>query len=256
MIIDAHMHLTDPVELIIEQLAVCGIDKAVICSGALAKGEAVTDLMSAKQMMGGIEKAQLNASGNNTSRINKAVADAVAKYPNRLIGMGKVDLFQENTEGIIDEIVSLGLKGIGEIVGVHRHTDLLIPVLKGAHKYGLPVFIHTDYPVDAQDIDKLFDLAGKYYEARIILGHSGGDFWLETIERAKAYPNIWLDTSEIVNQTALKVAVAELPDRVLFSTDFPWDSVKSMMARIDALDMNHVEKSKVSGENAAALFCI
>ncbi|MPM66547.1 hypothetical protein SDC9_113456 [bioreactor metagenome] len=164
-----------------------------------------------------------------------------------------MDLFQPGITRAVEEIAALGLKGIGEIVGLHGNAGLLAPVLEQAGRHGLPVFLHTDYPVDAQDLAQLLALADRYPRTQIILGHMGGDFWMDAVAGAQSRPNLWLDTSEVVNQVALQVAVATLPDRILFSTDFPWDSMESMLARVQALDCTEETRQLLLGGNAARL---
>ncbi|HEX2999606.1 MAG TPA: amidohydrolase family protein [Armatimonadota bacterium] len=254
MRIDMHMHLTQPVSLVADKLRKLGFDHGILCSSAVARGESVSTLADARAMMGRVADVQNKPTDQTVSQINNDIMAAVNEHPDLLWGFGKIDLFQSGIPETIAEISTLGMKGIGEIVGIHGNTGLLTPVFEAAGAHALPVFLHTDYPVDAEDLSNILRLAGLFPETQIILGHAGGDFWIDAIEGAYAHPNIWLDTSEIVNQVALQVAVNTIPDRVMFSSDFPWDSVESMLARIDALNNSHQVKEKVLGSNAASLF--
>ena len=57
-----------------------------------------------------------------------------------------------------------------------------------------------------------------------------------------------------MNQVALQVAVNTVPDKVLFSTDYPWDAPESMEARVEALRNSEETKRAVLGGNAQRLF--
>lgn len=254
MKIDAHMHLTIPVETMVDKLREQGFDRGIVCSSAVARGECVTTLESAQAIMGQVADVQNQALRLTASQVNHQIMEAVSQYPQLLWGFGKVDLFQPDLEATMDEIVALGMKGVGEIVGLHGNVDRLAPVLELAGARGLPVFLHTDYPVDADDLARVFELAGRYPETQIILGHMGGDFWIDAIQGASKLPNVWVDTSEVVNQVALQVAVNTIPGRVLFSTDYPWDSMESMVAHVQVLQNSEAEKQAVLGGNAERLF--
>lgn len=256
MKIDAHMHFTIPVELTVDKLHSLGFDKGIICSSAVARGEGIFTISDANAMMARVANAQNKPADRTVSQINQEIMTAVGKYPDMLWGFGKVDLFQPNISETIAEIKALGMKGIGEIIGIHNNVKLLAPILDLAGNYSLPVFLHTDYPVDARDLADIFVLADQFPKAILILGHAGGDFWLDAIAGAENRHNVYLDTSEIVNQVALQVAVNTLPDRIMFSTDFPWDAPESMLARIDALDCQEAVKEQILGNTAASLFSV
>lgn len=253
MMIDAHMHLTRPVTLMVETLQRLGFQRGVVCSSAVASGERISTLADARAMMERVAGVQNRATDRTVSQINRDIAAAVAQYPALLWGFGKVDLFQDGLAETVEEMKSLGMKGIGEIVGLHGNVGLLPPVLEAAGTAALPVFLHTDYPVDGKDLAQIVALAGRYPNTRIILGHAGGDFWIDAIAGAAERENLWLDTSEIVNQVALQVAANTVPRRLLFSSDFPWDSMESMLARIEALSNTDETKRMILGGNAETL---
>lgn len=254
MKIDAHMHLTIPTSMMVEQLKSLGFDHGVVCSSAVARGECIQTLDDARVQMGQVVGVQNSAVAVSVEDINAQIAAAVATCPEMLFGFGKVDLFQENPGATIAQIAQMGMKGVGEIVGIHGNVERLCPILEAAGQYKLPVFLHTDYPVDSQDLQGVFALAVQYPQTQIILGHMGGDFWIDAIAGAAKTPNVWVDTSEVVNQVALQVAVNEVGDRLLFSTDYPWDAPESMVARVEALHNTDAQKQAVMGDNAARLF--
>ncbi len=255
MRIDCHTHLTDPPENIIKMLDALHIDKAVVCSSGLANGEKIHTITDAKNTMALVEKAQNNTVlTKSLHEINTEILEAVKQNPQMLIGFGKVDIFKPDCLKDAEEVFNMGLSGIGEIIGVHGNVSLLENLVRFSEEHdGYPLFVHCDYPVDAKDLTELAELAKKYPKSVIIIGHFGGDFWLMALDIAKAYDNVYLDISEIVNQVPLKIAAAEIPDKILYGTDAPWDLAESVIVRVSGLDVSDSVKEQIMGGNLARI---
>ncbi|EET84914.1 amidohydrolase 2 [Clostridium carboxidivorans P7] len=86
----------------------------------------------------------------------------------------------------------------------------------------LPLWVHTFYPLNFDDIKQLIDLSKKYPKVPLILGHMGGTHWLDVIKIAKENSNIYLDVSATYTILAPTMAIKELPERTLFSSDAPY----------------------------------
>ena len=56
----------------------------------------------------------------------------------------------------------------------------------------------------------------------MIFGHLGGTNWIEVIKFAKAHHNVYLDLSAAFASIATKMALIELPEKCLFSSDAPY----------------------------------
>ncbi|MDR2259017.1 MAG: amidohydrolase family protein [Treponema sp.] len=246
--IDGHTHATCPMDGLAQKAAALGFDYAVVCSSGLARGEDISTLADAKESMDRIARAQNNPGGLPVSAINRQLKQDIAPFPG-LIGFAKADLFQPSLAGDVREALDLGFAGIGEIVGVHGHGAALGRLFDALDGAGVPVFIHCDYPVDAADLGEIFMLAHKYTSQPVIIGHLGGDFWIDAIEGALGAENIYLDISEVVNQVALRTAANTLPNRLLFGSDYPWDSPESMLERIEQLANAPSVKEGILGNN-------
>ena len=255
MRIDGHTHLTRPPGNILKILDETGMDSCVVCSSGLANGETINSLQDAKDTMARVAKAQNSpVIAKSISEINREIAQVVRESGGRLLGFGKIDIFEEDYLRHAEEIVALGLLGIGEIVGIHGHTERLEPLFEFSHRQGgFPLFVHCDYPVDAADLAALAALCQKHEKAVLIIGHFGGDFWLEAIEHAKRLPGVYLDTSEVVNQVPLKVGAREVPQKMLYGTDAPWDLAVAMLVRVENLPVAPEVKEQILGGNLAAL---
>ncbi len=251
MRIDGHTHLTRPPENMLKILDATGVDRCVVCSSGLANGEDIHTLQDAKGTMARVAKAQNNpGTGKNISDINREIADVVQSNPERFIGFGKVDLFEEDYMRRAEEVLALGLSGIGEIIGVHGNVEKLAPLAAFSHAHGgFPLFVHCDYPVDGNDLAEIAALCAQNGKAVVIIGHFGGDFWLDAIEIAKRLPGVYLDLSEIVNQVPLTVAAREIPEKLLYGTDAPWDLAEAILVRVQHLPVGSEVKEQILGGN-------
>ncbi|MDR3193340.1 MAG: amidohydrolase family protein [Treponema sp.] len=246
--IDGHTHATRPVEALAKKTEALGFDYAVVCSSGLARGEEICTLADAKEQMDRIVRAQNNPGGLSVSVINRQLKEDLAPFPS-LIGFAKADLFQPALSRDVREALDLGFAGIGELIGVHGHGEALERLFAAMDGARVPLFIHGDYPVDAADLERIFTLARRHGSQPVIIGHLGGDFWIQAIEGALGAENVYLDISEVVNQVALRTAANTLPERLLFGSDYPWDSPESMLERINQLANAPSVKEGILGNN-------
>jgi len=161
----------------------------------------------------------------------------------------------ETAEWIETHVTGKGLSGIGEVTFASGNAASIEHMIRYAHncKRNLPVWIHTFNPAAASDIREITALADRYPQARIILGHGGGYHWCETLMLAKPRRNIWIDLSAQFSTFPVKYYAEEIPDRILFSSDLPYDDPA---LRIDMLKKVITDKSVLSralGGNAAEL---
>jgi uncharacterized protein len=86
----------------------------------------------------------------------------------------------------------------------------------------LPLWVHTFDPLRREDIQELITLSRCYPDVPLILGHLGGLHWRETISLVKETPQAYLDLSAAYLKLSVALAIQELPERTLFSSDAPW----------------------------------
>lgn len=252
MKIDIHVHDTEPIELLLKSMEKNQIDKALVCSSAVAKGEAIHCFEDAKVMLDNVARAQKEkGSTQSAQEVNQALAKKLKPFEGTLYGMGKVDLNANDVTDQLESIREEGLYGVGEIIGIHRQIERLVPVLAfSSENKPFPVFIHCDFPVDAKDIKDLFALIKDYPGARIIIGHLGGNYWMDVLEEMKSVDNCLLDCSEVVNFVPLYIAACEEKDRLAFGSDFPWDRMEVNLARLAEMDIDSSVLEKIMGRNA------
>ncbi len=205
MIIDSHTHVDkfgwyDPPETILALMDEAGIDKSII----MTYGDA-------PDVEGALEY----------------IAEAVAKYPDRLIGYARMNprrgeeahrLFRKAME-------EYGFKGlkfhpVGNLC--HPAGPETTEMIRLAISYQAPVLFHCGDEELTLPL-QIAQAAAACPQATIILGHTGGYFhWMDAIRVAERHSNIVLDTSALPYPQAIKLAVERVgSSRVLYASDGP-----------------------------------
>lgn len=231
MIIDSHEHLMLPTQVQLEKMRRAGVDKTILfCTGP--HPENARTLEELKNEMGKLFQilAGSNTKEDNISRMknNMEELDGVLKqYPGYFYGFGIVPLGmtqKETGDWLETYVIAHKLKGIGEFTpGSDEQIQQLEPVFRALSDFPrLPVWVHTFNPVTANGIRILMELTKKYPAVPVIFGHMGGYHWMDVIEFAKSVSNVYVDLSAAFSTLAAQIAVTELPERCLFSSDAPY----------------------------------
>jgi hypothetical protein len=75
------------------------------------------------------------------------------------------------------------------------------------------------------------DVAVDFPDLRIILAHGGRPLWMEqAFFLVRRFPNVYMDVSSIPPKAVLRYfpRLAEIPDKVLYGSDWPSPGVRSM----------------------------
>lgn len=242
-----------------------------VCNGFFIPGTSADKFVAVLDRVG-INAVAVSTFSNGLPFGNDIVAQAVSAYPERFIGYARVNAnYPENIEQELSRCFDrLGFKGIK----IHPYCDQIFPgdpryksVWKFAAARKIPVLIHTwnslrySDPLNAFCVPAQFEkIARDYPEAKIILGHSGGEYdgILEAINTAKASPNIYLDTaSSRLYPGVIEKMVAEVgAEKVLYGSDVPFISPVPQVGKVVYADINESDKRKILGLNAAKLFGI
>lgn len=80
--------------------------------------------------------------------------------------------------------------------------------------------------------------------------------WMDVIRFAKGHNNVYLDLSAVFSSLATKIALAELPERCLYSSDAPYAEpyLYRQLIEFVALDKRTVEMAL--GENISRLLAL
>lgn len=231
MIIDSHEHIMLPTELQLQKMDAAGIDKTVLfCTAphperAASLNEIESEMASLYKVLSGS-----NSKESNMIRQKKNIIELVSiirKHPDRFTGFGSVPLgmsLDETQAWIHDNIISNSLSGVGEFTpGNEQQMSQLETIFQALEATVVsPVWVHTFSPVTMAGIRLLMGLCEKYPRIPVIFGHLGGTNWIEVINFAKTHQNVYLDLSAAFASIATKMALVELPERCIFSSDAPY----------------------------------
>lgn len=194
--------------------------------------------------------------------INRFIANEVSTLPN-LVGLGAVHPESEDQEADIDNIVSLGLKGVKlhpDIQGYAIDDPRCMRIYEICRERGLIALIHMGDPrYDYSSPDRLVNVLEKFPELRVIGAHFGGwGVWKEAAEKLSKYPNLVVDCSSsfafMPPEEARDLIRVYGAERVLFGTDYPMWEYKAELERFRALGLTDDEEQLILYKNAAKLF--
>ncbi|MDD2980762.1 MAG: amidohydrolase family protein [Hespellia sp.] len=265
MIVDSHEHIMLPTEKQIQMMDKAGVDKTVLfCSAPHPEKAATLDEMEAE--MNSLYKllAGANSKEANIVRQRRNIAELVTiikNYPDRFYGFGSVPLgmsLKETEEWIYNHIIANSLQGIGEFTPGNEQQilqlDAIFEAMRGTKVY--PVWVHTFNPVTMDGIKLLMGLCEKYPEIPVVFGHLGGTNWIEVIKFARTHKNIYLDLSAAFASIATKMALIELPERCLYTSDAPYGEPYLYRELIEFSSPSKATANMVLGDNIMKLLNI
>ena len=247
MIIDAHAHIggglikrqDDPEDALVAAMDTYGVDKAI-----------AFPIMPLP-----LKDPQATENTRDKDFKNEWVIRAVKKHPGRLFGA----LCPNPWKG--DDLEDmLGGKGI-VCLKIHPmlHSfklddEIINPMIEKAIESEMPVFVHSGPGASPLEIGQL---ASKYPEATIIIGHMGGciEHVFESIQACLEHKNLFIETSTIL-PAGVKFGVRSLgAKRFLFGSEFPTGSHYAVeLPKFDLIDLTEREKELILYQNAARLF--
>jgi len=230
MIIDSHTHVDrfgwyDPPETIIGLMDEAGVDKSII----MTYGDA-------PDVEGALEY----------------IAEAVQKYPDRLIGYARMnprggEKAHRLFEKAMEEYGFKGLKlhPVGNLC--HPGGPETIDMMRLATRYNAPVLFHCGDEELTLPL-QVAQAAEACPEATVILGHSGGYFHVkDAIRAAERYPNIILETSAMPYPQFIKEMVERVgASRVLYASDGPGCDL--------TIEVHKVKLAGLTAEEEEAIF--
>jgi predicted TIM-barrel fold metal-dependent hydrolase len=172
-------------------------------------------------------------------KINKVYADAVEKYPQRLIAFAGIDPRRNKAAELVGKFLKeWSMKGIKfhSAAGFYPNDKACYPIYEKALEYGVPVLLHTGeslkpfyfkycQPIYAQEV------AMDFPDLPIILAHTGGCWYSEAVSICNNTTNVYLDVSvwqpRLLRPLEFYRALRTLLDsvswqRVLFGSDYPF----------------------------------
>ncbi|RLI20143.1 hypothetical protein DRO54_06940 [Candidatus Bathyarchaeota archaeon] len=190
--------------------------------------------------------------GDKYPKMNDYIAECVRKYPNLLVGFGRVD--PRRGEEAIKELVrikeNLKLRGLK----LHPMVECFRPdhpyfdkLFKKANELGIPIIFHTGSNFSSPSL--ALKVAKKYPKLTVILGHLR-EGCVHALNQAD---NIYVETSGgLPDYVEMAVDIDE--NRILFGSDTPYLRYKTQIAIIEAANITEKTKRKIFKENFLRLF--
>lgn len=206
-------------------------------------------------------------------RHNDYILEAVARYPDRFIGLACMDPCHPDAPDEARRCLDAGLRGVGELAfyqsGLDAESrDNLHPIMELCKERHAPVMIHTnepvghDYPGKApMTLKEIHLLIKRFGHNQIILAHWGGGIFFYGLlkkEMSDDLANVYFDTaaSPYLYQTGVYHAAAEIvgDGKILFGTDYPLLPAQRYFDEINGAGLKETTVGKILGQNAATLF--
>jgi predicted TIM-barrel fold metal-dependent hydrolase len=246
VIIDAHTHLFErfehlrglPVDRMIEVFDGAGVDRAVVFT------------------LGGLFR--------DPERTNEEIAEAAARFPDRLIPFATVN--PRDGQRALDEleraVTQLGHRG----VKLHpwnqsffANSEAALEVARAGEALGVPFLLHSGTPPTSAPL-QIAEMARVAPGTTFILGHMGlPDMWREAIIAADRYPNILLETCGAPT-LAIRLAIERLgAERVVYGSDLPFgwpQNLQFQLSKIRDIGLAAEDERKVLGATMAQLLGI
>lgn len=203
---------------------------------------------------------------------NDCIAEAVIKYPDRLIGMGCFDLSGPDVARETQRCLDAGLTGIGELAFYESGIDAeaiekMVPVMELCGARDFPVLIHTNEPVGHMypgktpiTLAQIYSMAQAFPDNKIILAHWGGGIFFYNLlkrEAKEVLKNVYYDTaaSPFLYDPSIYKASIDLAglDKILLGSDYPLLKPSRYYKDIEASGITQEQKDAIIGNNAARL---
>ena len=202
---------------------------------------------------------------HQVSSINRFIAQSVENSGGAFTGLGTMHPELENIESAMDELVSLGLRGVKLHPDIQRFSaddPRIMPVYEFCEAKGLPVLVHTgDYRYDFSNPPRIANILRTFPKLNFIGAHFGGwSVWDEAARTLTGFDNITVDCSSAMHwlgeerTRALIRAWGE--DRVMFGTDYPLWRQKPEIDLLLRLDLTDGAYRKIFRKNCMRIYGI
>lgn len=241
-------------------------------SGAL-EAEIPVETTLAALDAAGVSKALVSAwtgpAGDLVS--NDEVAGFVAEAPDRLFGVGSVDISRPmaavaEVRRCVEELGFKAIRVLPWLWTLPPNDRRYYPVYVACAEAGVPFCLqvgHTGPLMPSEPgrpIPYLDDVAREFPELTIVGGHIGYPWTTEMIALATKFPNVFIDTSAYTIRRYPSELVAYLKahgaKKLLFGSNYPMIAPAKCLEGLDDLGLDDDRKSAFLADNAAKVFGI
>lgn len=198
------------------------------------------------------------------SSINNFIANSVSESNGKFTGLGTLHPDSADIEADVNEILSLGLKGVKLHPDIQQFKidDYRMLKIYELCEGRLPLLIHTgDHRYDLSNPNRVMPILDIYKNLTVIGAHFGGwSIWEEATKKLCKYENFYVDCSSslyaITPEKAKELIMTYGTKRVLFGTDYPMWEPKEELGRFMSIDLTDEEREDILYNNARKLFGI
>lgn len=190
--------------------------------------------------------------GDKYPKMNDYIAECVKRYPETLIGFGRVDPRRGNEA--VKELVRITKKLCLKGLKLHPMVECFRPdhpyfekLFKKVNELEIPVLFHTGSNFSSPSLS--LKIAKKYPKITVILGHLR-EGCVQALNQAE---NVYVETSGgLPDYVELAADIDE--NRILFGSDTPYLRYQTQIAIIEAANISQKVKRKIFRENFLKLF--
>jgi uncharacterized protein len=202
---------------------------------------------------------------------NDEVAGFVRAYPDRLAGIGSVDLHRpmaaiRELRRCVRELGFRGVRVIPWLWNVPPDDRRYYPIYAECVELGTPFCLQVGHtgplcPSEpGRPIPYLDHVALEFPELKIVAGHIGYPWTAEMISLATKYPNVYIDTSAYKCSRYPRELVDYLQGhgrrKVLFGSNYPMLTPRECLEDLSQLKLDDETKRMFLSENAERVFSL
>jgi uncharacterized protein len=238
--------------------------------GALPTDELPLSATLSAMDKGGVDRMLISAwvAPRNVMISNDEVAAFVAVAPNRLVGVGSVDISQpmnamREVRRCVRELKFKAIRVLPWLWEVPPTDRRFYPVYAACIEEGIPFCTQIGHtgPLMPSEVGRpiyLDQVALDFPELVIVGGHIGYPWTDEAIAVATKHTNVYIDTSAYTLKRYPQQLLAYLrtngASKVLFGTNYPMITAEKALAGLEDLGLPQSTRAKFLGENAATVF--
>lgn len=200
---------------------------------------------------------------------NDQVAEVCRRYPQRLVGVGSVDLRRpmdavREVRRCVEELCFRAIRVIPWLWNLPPNDRRYYPVYVACLELDVPFCLQVGHagPLRPSEpgrpIPYLDDVALEFPDLRIVAGHIGFPWTAEMISLATKYPNVFIDTSAYTVRRYPSELMAYLRGhgrhKVLFGSNYPMISPARCLEHFDDLGLDDETTGLFLSGNARRVF--
>jgi len=187
---------------------------------------------------------------------NQASEAAVRKYPDFFraylaFNPHYPEIFQQEISSWDNKIFA-GLKFLADYHRVSVADERYKIAWEFAEVRKLPVLLHTWGGSSYDGPEQIRQVASRYPDCPMLLGHSCHGEWKKAISLVREFPNIYLELCAVLDERGILEQLVEAvgSERIVFGTDFPWFSYSYYIGAVLDARITEEERRRIFSENA------